>query len=229
MAGARALLRSLLAAHLRDRRGLSPATSRTGPIRPGASSSSCWRSSPRPPRRTACSGGPPSIATTTSIPTRSKTRIRRAGTASSTRTSAGSSIAKHAETDLVLVADLAAFPELVWLHRFEHAPAVLTAVACFLIAGWPGLVVGFLWSTVLVYHATFCINSLAHVHGRKRYVTGDDSRNNWLAGALHHGRGLAQQPPRLPEQRAAGLPLVGGGRDLLHPERALLDRAWSGT
>ena len=36
------------------------------------------------------------------------------------------------------------------------------------------------WSTVLVYHATFCINSLAHVHGRKRYVTGDHCRNSWL-------------------------------------------------
>jgi stearoyl-CoA desaturase (delta-9 desaturase) len=33
---------------------------------------------------------------------------------------------------------------------------------------------------VLVYHATFCINSLAHLRGAQRYVTGDDSRNNWL-------------------------------------------------
>jgi len=60
---------------------------------------------------------------------------------------------------------------------------------CFLIAGWSGLVVGFLWSTVLVYHATFCINSLAHVHGRRRYVTGDDSRNNWLLAFFTMGEG----------------------------------------
>jgi len=96
---------------------------------------------------------------------------------------------KHAETDLVLVSDLAAFPELAWLDRFEHAPAVLTALACFLIAGWPGLVVGFLWSTVLVYHATFCINSLAHVLGKTRYVTGDDSRNNWALALFTMGEG----------------------------------------
>jgi stearoyl-CoA desaturase (delta-9 desaturase) len=38
--------------------------------------------------------------------------------------------------------------------------------------GWPGLIVGFFWGTVLVYHATFCINSLAHVRGRRRYATG---------------------------------------------------------
>ncbi len=94
---------------------------------------------------------------------------------------------QHDLTDLVKVADFSAFPELRWLHRFEQLPAVILAVLCFLIAGWSGLVVGFVWSTVLLFHATFCINSLAHVHGRKRYVTGDDSRNNWLAGVLHHG------------------------------------------
>jgi stearoyl-CoA desaturase (delta-9 desaturase) len=50
-------------------------------------------------------------------------------------------------------------------------------------------VVGFLWSTVLLYHATFCINSLAHVRGRKRYVTGDNSRNNWLLALFTMGEG----------------------------------------
>ena len=89
---------------------------------------------------------------------------------------------KHETTDLTKVADLARYPELMWLHRFELVPAIVLAILCFLIAGWPGLVVGFLWSTVAVYHGTFCINSLAHVRGSKRYVTGDDSRNNaWLA------------------------------------------------
>ena len=40
-----------------------------------------------------------------------------------------------------------------------------------------------------VYHGTFCINSLAHVHGSKRYVTGDDSRNNWLLAFFTMGEG----------------------------------------
>ena len=96
---------------------------------------------------------------------------------------------RHDATDLVKVADFASFPELRWLHKFEVLPAVVIAVLCFLIAGWSGLIVGFLWSTVLLYHATFCINSLAHVHGRKRYVTGDDSRNNWLLALFTMGEG----------------------------------------
>ena len=51
------------------------------------------------------------------------------------------------------------------------------------------LIVGFFWSTVAVYHATFSINSIAHVAGRKRYVTGDDSRNNWLLAIFTMGEG----------------------------------------
>ena len=96
---------------------------------------------------------------------------------------------KHDTADLTKVADLARYPELMWLHKYEIVPAVVLAALCFLVAGWPGLVVGFVWSTVLVYHATFCINSLAHVSGTKRYVTGDDSRNNWLLAVFTMGEG----------------------------------------
>jgi stearoyl-CoA desaturase (delta-9 desaturase) len=96
---------------------------------------------------------------------------------------------RHDETDLVKIEDFARYPELRWLHRYEQAPAVALALICLAIGGWSGLVVGFFWSTVLVYHATFCINSLAHVHGRKRYVTGDDSRNNWLLAIFTMGEG----------------------------------------
>ena len=92
-------------------------------------------------------------------------------------------------TDLVKVADFARYPELMWLHKYELVPAIALGALCFLVGGWSGLVVGFFWSTVLVYHATFCINSLAHVRGRKRYVTGDDSRNNWLLAFFTMGEG----------------------------------------
>src|SRR5215831_2998670 len=95
----------------------------------------------------------------------------------------------HGKTDLVKVADFARYPELMWLHRYELVPAIALGVLCWLIGGWSGLVVGFFWSTVFVYHATFCINSLAHVHGRKRYVTGDDSRNNWFLALFTMGEG----------------------------------------
>lgn len=96
---------------------------------------------------------------------------------------------RNDKTDLAKIADFACYPELIWLHRHELFPAFLLALLTFAIGGWPGLVIGFFWSTVLVYHATFCINSLAHVYGRKRYVTGDDSRNNWLLALITMGEG----------------------------------------
>ena len=96
---------------------------------------------------------------------------------------------RHDTPDLAKVTDLTRFPELMWLHRNEQVPAISLALLCFLLAGWSGLVVGFLWSTVLVYHATFCINSLAHVSGSKRYVTGDNSRNNWFLAIFTMGEG----------------------------------------
>src|SRR5271165_5562223 len=95
----------------------------------------------------------------------------------------------HESTDLAKVADFAGYPELMWLHRHELTPAVALAIVCFLAAGLQGLVVGFFWSTVAVYHATFSINSIAHVAGRRRYVTGDDSRNNWLLAIVTMGEG----------------------------------------
>ena len=92
-------------------------------------------------------------------------------------------------TDYVVVRDLTRYKELVWLDRHPYLPAMLLGTATWLIAGWPGLVVGFCWSTVALWHATFCINSLAHVVGRQRYVTGDQSRNNWLLALLTMGEG----------------------------------------
>jgi stearoyl-CoA desaturase (delta-9 desaturase) len=62
------------------------------------------------------------------------------------------------------------------------------AVLCFFggllfgASGWSWLVWGFVLSTVLLYHGTFTVNSLAHMWGSRRYPTTDDSRNNfWIA------------------------------------------------
>src|SRR6476660_927909 len=59
---------------------------------------------------------------------------------------------RHANTTLVPVAYFARYPELMWLHRYERVPAIALGVLCWLIEGWPGLVVGFFWSTVMLYH-----------------------------------------------------------------------------
>lgn len=87
------------------------------------------------------------------------------------------------------VTDLTQYPELVWLDNHQYLPAAVLGVGVWLYAGWVGLVVGFLWSTVLLWHGSFSINSLAHVHGDQHYLTGDDSRNNWWLAVLTCGEG----------------------------------------
>jgi stearoyl-CoA desaturase (Delta-9 desaturase) len=86
------------------------------------------------------------------------------------------------DTDFSRIPDLARYPELRFLNRFHLLPPIALGVATFMLFGAPGLFVGFFLSTVLTWHATFTINSLSHVFGRRRFPTTDASRNNpWLA------------------------------------------------
>lgn len=98
-------------------------------------------------------------------------------------------------TDWARIPDLARYPELRWLDRYDTVVPVLLAAALYaageglqalapqLDTSGPQLLVwGFFVSTVALFHATVTINSLAHRFGRRRFDTRDDSRNNlWLA------------------------------------------------
>lgn len=96
---------------------------------------------------------------------------------------------QRAAADYDMLRDFTKYPELMWLDRHHYFPGAFAAIVCWLIAGWPGLFFGFFCSTVAVYHVTFMVNSLAHVIGRQRYLTGDDSRNNWWIALLTFGEG----------------------------------------
>ncbi len=96
---------------------------------------------------------------------------------------------KYGATDLDAVRDLAAFPELRFLDRYNAIGPWTAAIAAFLIGGWSGLVVGFFGSTVALWHATFTINSLNHTVGTRRYATTDTSRNNPVLALLTFGEG----------------------------------------
>ena len=96
---------------------------------------------------------------------------------------------RHNEDRVEPLPDFAKFPELRFLQKWEQLPSISLGVVVFLLFHWQGLIVGFFWSTVLLYHGTFFINSLAHVHGKQRYATGDDSRNNWWLAVITGGEG----------------------------------------
>lgn len=100
------------------------------------------------------------------------------------------------------VKDLAKYPELRFLDRHDAlAPAVLGLAMFGLGAaleaympylntnGWQMFVWAFLVSTILLYHVTYAVNSLAHVLGTRRYPTTDESRNNWWLALITFGEG----------------------------------------
>jgi stearoyl-CoA desaturase (delta-9 desaturase) len=92
-------------------------------------------------------------------------------------------------TDYKRVKDLARFPELVILNKLWWLPPLALAAGVTAIWGLPGLLIGFSLSTVALWHATFTINSLSHVWGKRRYATTDTSRNNWVLALLTMGEG----------------------------------------
>ena len=96
---------------------------------------------------------------------------------------------KYQATRFDRIADFARFRELRWLNQYNWIGPWLLAIATLLVFGVRGLVVGFFLSTVLLWHATFLVNSLAHVFGRRRYVTHDSSRNSLLIALVTSGEG----------------------------------------
>ena len=100
------------------------------------------------------------------------------------------------------IKDLAKFPELVFLNRHDQVIPILYGVVLW-VAGMlfekylPGaglnapllFVWGFFVSTALLLHGTFCIKSLAHVFGRRRFKTDDDSRNSMTLAIMTMGEG----------------------------------------
>lgn len=100
------------------------------------------------------------------------------------------------------IPDLVKFRELVWLDRFDALVPIALAVTLYVTGevlahyapslntnGAQLLIWGFFISTVLLYHATYTVNSLAHQIGKRRYKTKDDSRNSFLIALITCGEG----------------------------------------
>jgi len=106
---------------------------------------------------------------------------------------------KNFLTDRKVVRDLIKFKELVLIDRFDWLPPVLLVLSLFVIgeylslsAGISGLnmvIWGFCVSTILVYHCTFAVNSIAHLWGTQRYNTKEESKNNFFVALLTFGEG----------------------------------------
>jgi stearoyl-CoA desaturase (delta-9 desaturase) len=107
--------------------------------------------------------------------------------------------------------------EIVLLDKYHLVPPALLMLA---VAGfgyfcevyYPGLqtnalqmfVWGFCVSTTLLYHGTFCINSFAHILGKPRFITGDDSKNSFILALITLGEGWHNNHHRYPGSERQG-------------------------
>nr|MBA3570247.1 fatty acid desaturase [Pyrinomonadaceae bacterium] len=105
-------------------------------------------------------------------------------------------------TDWKLITNLMKYRDLRFLDRYYSLPPALLAVSAFLFgslleryapglgtSGWQMLIWGFFISTVALYHGTFTVNSLAHIFGKRRFATDDNSRNNFFVALITLGEG----------------------------------------
>jgi len=88
-----------------------------------------------------------------------------------------------------LIRDFAGFPELRWLDRHHLVPPLVMLGTLLALGGVPAAIWGAFTSSVLLWHLTFAVNSLAHTFGSVRYATGDDSRNSPVLALLTLGEG----------------------------------------
>lgn len=115
------------------------------------------------------------------------------------------------------VKDLLQFPELKFLDRYDAIAPIVLALSLFGLGVWLEnaaphlhtnglqlLIWGFVISTVFLYHMTFTVNSLAHVWGKRRFMTNDDSRNNSLIAILTLGEGWHNNHHHFPSAARQG-------------------------
>jgi stearoyl-CoA desaturase (Delta-9 desaturase) len=120
-------------------------------------------------------------------------------------------------TNFNSIQDLTKFPELRYLDRFDILVPIVLALALFSLgawlenvapqlhtSGWQLLVWGFFVSTIVLFHATVTINSLAHRWGTRRYKTNDDSRNNALLALITFGEGWHNNHHHFPGSASQG-------------------------
>jgi stearoyl-CoA desaturase (delta-9 desaturase) len=111
--------------------------------------------------------------------------------------------------------DLKEDPVIRWVDRHFITWVLLglaiPAVLGFVLSGFSawGAFTGFLWGGLvrifLQHHATWSVNSICHMYGTRRFVTEDESRNNWIVALVALGEGWHHNHHAFPRSAVHGL------------------------
>jgi stearoyl-CoA desaturase (delta-9 desaturase) len=95
---------------------------------------------------------------------------------------------------------------LLWVALGLAAPFGLgVAIGGSIWAGLTGLLWGGLVRMLVLHHVTYSINSLCHFFGRRRFETGDESRNLFWVAMLSFGEGWHNNHHAFPTSARHGL------------------------
>ena len=103
---------------------------------------------------------------------------------------------------------------LVWIDRLYIVWVALTLGLPFLLGLWIGGswergVQAFVWAGLvrifLYQHATFAVNSVCHMWGRRHFRSRDEARNNWVIALLVFGEGWHNNHHAFPASARHGL------------------------
>lgn len=125
---------------------------------------------------------------------------------------------KNFPTQHKRIKDFDKYPELKLLDRFDIFPPIIFAFIIFMIGiyietyqphlgatRWQILIWGFFISTIFLSHITFCINSLAHKFGSRKFDTNDDSKNNFILAIVTLGEGWHNNHHKFPGSVKQGI------------------------
>lgn len=101
----------------------------------------------------------------------------------------GESVHNNTRLTAKYAPDLAKHKFYVWLNNYHWVPLIALAGLLFAVGGLPLLLWGVCFRVVFGLHATWLVNSAAHLWGSRRFATRDDSRNNWWVALLTFGEG----------------------------------------
>jgi stearoyl-CoA desaturase (Delta-9 desaturase) len=85
--------------------------------------------------------------------------------------------------------DLAKHKFYVWLNNYHWVPIIVLAAILYAIGGAPLFFWGIFLRVTVGLHATWLVNSAAHMFGSRRFETRDDSRNSWWVAMVSFGEG----------------------------------------
>jgi fatty-acid desaturase len=93
----------------------------------------------------------------------------------------------------------------VWISRWHWVPITVLGAVLLVVGGWPFLLWGIFFRTILGLHSTWLVNSATHMWGKQRFPTNDSSRNSFWVALLTFGEGWHNNHHAHPQAARHGL------------------------